>query len=118
MIAAMIGPVARVSNPCLGARVENPCYKALMSDSKNRFTNRVENYVKCRPDYPRKILAMLREKIALRPSWIVADVGSGTGISARMFLENGNSVFAIEPNAAMRAAAEEVLRGRAGFTSI
>lgn len=40
---------------------------------------------------------------------IVADVGSGTGISSEMFLVNGNVVFAIEPNREMREAAERLL---------
>ena len=46
----------------------------------------------------------------LRESSIVADIGAGTGISARLFLENGNEVFAVEPNAAMRDAAKEFLK--------
>lgn len=36
----------------------------------------------------------------------IADVGAGTGISARLFAERGAAVIAIEPNARMRAAAE------------
>ena len=35
--------------------------------------------------------------------WI-ADVASGTGIFTRLLLDSGNRVFAIEPNAEMRAA--------------
>jgi predicted O-methyltransferase YrrM len=46
----------------------------------------------------------------LRKDSIVADIGSGTGISAKLFLENGNPVFGVEPNAAMREAAEEFLK--------
>jgi ubiquinone/menaquinone biosynthesis C-methylase UbiE len=87
-------------------------------DSKQRFSNRVENYVKFRPDYPREILAMLRERVGLTPEWKIADIGSGTGISARMFLENGNEVFAVEPNPAMRAAAESTLGSSPKFHSI
>jgi SAM-dependent methyltransferase len=36
----------------------------------------------------------------------VADLGAGTGISARLIADRGPRVFAIEPNAAMRGAAE------------
>jgi SAM-dependent methyltransferase len=35
-----------------------------------------------------------------------------------MFLENGNRVFGVEPNAAMRSAAEELLSDFPGFTSV
>jgi SAM-dependent methyltransferase len=76
-----------------------------MSDSVERFSNRVENYVKYRPDYPREIITFLASNCGLKPDSVVADVGCGTGISSRMFLENGNRVIGVEPNAAMREAA-------------
>ncbi|HEX3358434.1 MAG TPA: class I SAM-dependent methyltransferase [Tepidisphaeraceae bacterium] len=87
-------------------------------DSKARFSNRVDDYVKYRPDYPRQILTLLHDRIGFSPSWKVADVGSGTGIASRMFLENGNEVFSVEPNAQMRAAAEEFLSDQPRFHSI
>jgi SAM-dependent methyltransferase len=89
-----------------------------MTDSTTRFSNRVENYVKYRPGYPKEILQLFRDEMGLNKSSVVADIGSGTGISARLFLENGNTVFGVEPNAAMRAAAEELLREFPGFRSI
>jgi len=67
-----------------------------------RFSDRVENYVRYRPGYPPEVLQLLRAKCGLRPEHIVADVASGTGIFTRLLLENGNSVFAVEPNAEMR----------------
>jgi SAM-dependent methyltransferase len=67
-----------------------------------RFSDRVENYVRYRPGYPPEVLDLLRAECGLRPSHIVADIASGTGIFTRLLLENGNSVFAVEPNAAMR----------------
>lgn len=83
--------------------------RGFMTDTVERFSNRVENYVKYRPGYPREILAHLADKAGLTPASIIADVGCGTGISARLFLANGNTVYGIEPNAAMRAAAMEQL---------
>lgn len=47
----------------------------------------------------------------------IADIGSGTGILSKMFLDHGNSVFAIEPNAEMRAAAEHAFSSFAKFHS-
>ncbi len=51
-------------------------------------------------------------------SGAVADVGSGTGIVSALLLAAGYDVVAVEPNAAMRSAAEQRLAGRTGFRSI
>jgi len=89
-----------------------------MSDTIERFSNRVENYVKYRPSYPKEVLDLFRKEMNLQTSSVVADIGSGTGISARLFLENGNTVFGIEPNAAMRNAAENYLQDFPNFKSV
>ncbi|MFY9907627.1 MAG: class I SAM-dependent methyltransferase [Terriglobales bacterium] len=70
--------------------------------STARFSDRVENYIRYRPGYPTQVLDLLRAECGLQPSHIVADVASGTGMFTRLLLENGNSVFAVEPNAEMR----------------
>ena len=67
-----------------------------------RFSDRVEDYVRYRPGYPPEVLDLLRAECELRPSHIVADIASGTGVFTRLLLENGNSVFAVEPNTEMR----------------
>ncbi|MBN1979899.1 MAG: class I SAM-dependent methyltransferase [Chitinivibrionales bacterium] len=74
-----------------------------------RFSNRVENYVKYRPRYPQELMPLLQKTINLNPSWRVADIGSGTGFSAEPFLKNGNTVYAIEPNEEMRQAGQRLL---------
>jgi ubiquinone/menaquinone biosynthesis C-methylase UbiE len=89
-----------------------------MSDTVERFSNRVANYVKYRPGYPREILEVFRDEMGLTENSVIADVGSGTGISAKVFLENGNAVFGVEPNAAMRAAAGEFLKDFPKFKSV
>jgi SAM-dependent methyltransferase len=83
-----------------------------------RFSDRVANYVKYRPGYPAGVLRLFEERLGLTPDSVIADIGSGTGLSARPFLDNGNTVYGVEPNAAMRAAAEEFLAGFSGFHSI
>ena len=80
-----------------------------MSDTIERFSNRVANYAKYRPDYPREILGVLRRECSLTKETVIADIGCGTGISSQMFLENGNRVFGVEPNEAMRTAAIKLL---------
>lgn len=83
-----------------------------------RFSDRVQNYVRYRPGYPPAVLEVLRAETGLAPGWAVADVGSGTGISAKLFLDAGHPVFAVEPNAEMRAAAEAMLGGDPRFRSV
>jgi SAM-dependent methyltransferase len=87
-------------------------------DPTQRFSSRVENYVKYRPGYPKAILALLRRDCGLSPASVIADIGSGTGLSARLFLANGNRVYGAEPNPEMRAAAERLLAKYSRFTSV
>jgi ubiquinone/menaquinone biosynthesis C-methylase UbiE len=88
------------------------------TDSKERFSNRVADYVRYRPGYPRAVLELLRDECALTPESVVADVGSGTGILTRLLLENGNAVYGIEPNAEMRQAGAEFLAAYPKFRSV
>ena len=89
-----------------------------MKDSVNRFSNRVENYAKYRPGYPPGVIDILKSDCGLTEASIIADVGSGTGILSELFLQNGNPLFGIEPNAAMRSAAERSLTEYKKFVSI
>ncbi|HEX8733727.1 MAG TPA: class I SAM-dependent methyltransferase [Pyrinomonadaceae bacterium] len=89
-----------------------------MSNTVERFTNRVANYVKYRPTYPKEVLRFLKDELNLQSDSIIADVGSGTGILTKIFLENGNTVYGVEPNAAMRAAAEDFLKDFPNFKSV
>lgn len=89
-----------------------------MKDTIERFSNRVANYVKYRPGYPSAVLEFFCSELGLTPRSIVADIGSGTGLSAKLFLENGNKVYCVEPNASMRDAAEEFLKEHPNFVSI
>jgi len=83
-----------------------------------RFSDRVENYVRYRPGYPAEVLDLLRVECGLRPSHVVADVASGTGVFSRLLLENGNSVFAVEPNAEMREMGAHQLDGYDHLVSV
>ncbi len=83
-----------------------------------RFSNRVDNYIRYRPGYPPGVLDLFRGEMDLRLESVIADIGSGTGISSKMFLENGNEVFGVEPNDAMRSAGEKFLGDFPKFRSI
>ncbi|HVM74081.1 MAG TPA: class I SAM-dependent methyltransferase [Candidatus Saccharimonadales bacterium] len=87
-------------------------------DAKQRFSNRAEDYARYRPGYPREVLRLLSTWCHLLPHHVIADVGSGTGLLSQVFLENGNRVFGVEPNAEMRAAGEEYLKRYPQFTSV
>ncbi len=89
-----------------------------MSDSVKRFSSRVANYAKFRPTYPAALLDILNSDCGLKRDSVVADVGSGTGILCRLFLENGNTVFGIEPNTSMRLNAEQTLWNFTNFLSV
>lgn len=88
------------------------------TDATQRFSSRVENYVRYRPGYPVEVLALLRSECGLTPDSIIADIASGTGIFTRLLLDNGNRVFGVEPNPDMRKAGEEFLAAYPRFTSV
>jgi SAM-dependent methyltransferase len=88
------------------------------SDAKQRFSNRVADYVRYRPGYPREVLELLHTWCSLRPEHAIADIGSGTGLLSKLFLDHGNRVFGVEPNAEMRGGGEEFLSGYPNFTSV
>jgi SAM-dependent methyltransferase len=88
------------------------------SDAKQRFSSRVADYVRYRPRYPEAVLDFLNAECGLRPEHAVADIGSGTGFLSELFLGNGNFVFGVEPNEAMRQAGQRCLAGYSRFASV
>jgi SAM-dependent methyltransferase len=86
--------------------------------STARFSDRVDDYVRYRPDYPPALVAWLHNEHGVGTDWLVADIGAGTGISSKMLLDAGYRVIAVEPNAPMRAAAESWLAGHANFSAV
>lgn len=85
---------------------------------KERFSDRAAYYVRYRPSYPTAVYAHRQTHCNLTPDSIIADIGSGTGLLAQLFLERGNTVYGIEPNQAMREAGENYLAEYATFHSI
>jgi SAM-dependent methyltransferase len=89
-----------------------------MNDPTRRFSTRVDNYVKSRPGYPPEILTLLAEQCGLAIDSVIADIGSGTGPLAELFLRHGNPVIGVEPNREMREAGERLLREYSRFRSL
>ncbi|MGH9742403.1 MAG: class I SAM-dependent methyltransferase [Candidatus Acidiferrum sp.] len=88
------------------------------ADSKQRFSIRVADYLRYRPGYPSGVRDILRAECGLKSGHAIADIGSGTGFLSELFLKNGNRVFGVEPNEAMRQAGEEYLASYDSFTSV
>jgi SAM-dependent methyltransferase len=88
------------------------------SDVTQRFSDRVEHYVRHRPDYPPQLIEWLHGVCHVDPAAAVADVGAGTGISSRLFLDAGHPVIAVEPNAPMRQAAIDWLGHERRFRAV
>ncbi|MCP4300658.1 MAG: class I SAM-dependent methyltransferase [Gammaproteobacteria bacterium] len=89
-----------------------------MTDSTQRFSKRVEDYVRYRPGYPAGLVPRLLEETGLGAGAVVADIGSGTGIFTHLLLQQDLRVYAIEPNAPMREAAKALLGDNPQFTSV
>lgn len=83
-----------------------------------RFSNRAGDYRRHRPGYPAAVAGLMRDACGLREGAEIADIGAGTGIFTRVLLEAGFEVTAVEPNDAMRSAAEEELREFPRFHSV
>jgi SAM-dependent methyltransferase len=89
-----------------------------LPDTTRRFSDRVQDYVRYRPDYPAELLPMLVKETGFSSKSVVADIGSGTGKLAMLFLDYGNVVYGVEPNDEMRLAAEDLLAGYDNFRSL
>lgn len=83
--------------------------RTVSRDPTQRFTDRVDDYVRYRPRYPDALVTYLAQEAELTPESIVADIGSGTGFLAEVFARHGCEVYGVEPNAAMRTAGEALL---------
>ncbi len=80
-----------------------------MTAVTERFTGHAAAYAAARPSYPQTLATDLQQRLHLPDTTVVADLGSGTGLSSEIFLRIGWTVLGVEPNAAMRATAENYL---------
>lgn len=87
-------------------------------DSKKLFSNRVDDYVKYRPTYPTEAIDYLYDIVKLRRTSTVADIGSGTGIFAKLLVERGTNVIAVEPNQEMREASQQLMEHVPNFRAV
>ena len=71
-----------------------------------RFSDRVQDYVHFRPTYPAAAIDAILAGLGAPQRLTAADVGAGTGISARLLADRGVHVVAVEPNVDMRRGAD------------
>jgi SAM-dependent methyltransferase len=90
----------------------------LSTDRSSRFAGRVADYERGRPGYPEALFDALVALAGLAPGAAVADLGAGTGLATEPLVRRGLRVFAVEPNAEMRAAAERRLGGSPGLAFV
>ena len=81
------------------------------------FSDKVQDYIRYRPTYPRELLSLMEREMSFGPESIIADIGSGTGLLTELFVSNGNLTYAIEPNHEMRYAADEILGSYPNYRS-
>lgn len=86
-------------------------------DSKERFSNKVANYVKYRPSYPPEYIGYLLDGVGLSGA-AVADVGAGTGILTGLLAPGVGKIYAVEPNFNMRSACVEHCGKFGNFTAV
>lgn len=74
-------------------------------NATQRFCGRADAYGTHRPGYPPQVFEDLFDGLGDPRGLVVADVGAGTGISTSLLAARVSQVFAVEPNADMRAQA-------------
>jgi ubiquinone/menaquinone biosynthesis C-methylase UbiE len=89
-----------------------------MKDNTKRFSDRVENYIKYRPDYPKDFVQYLFNNVGMCENSTVADIGSGTGILTELLVDKVKTIYAVEPNKEMRLASENSLHKNKNYISI
>src|SRR5262245_45997301 len=80
-------------------------------DTVNRFSQKASDYGHARWDYAAAAIDVVFSECKLDGNSVVADIGAGTGMLARRFVGRVRELFAVEPNAEMRAFAAREARG-------
>ena len=65
--------------------------------NEHNFSGKAQFY-NSRPTYPQECIDYLVNKFGLSSNNVIADVGAGTGILTKPFLNMGCSAYAVEPN--------------------
>ena len=88
-----------------------------MSNNINTHAGKAESYDLGRPEYPDTYFDFLYSEAGFTSSDIIADIGCGTGKITKHFLDRGNKLIAIEPDADMLRIADKKLRSYPNYSS-
>jgi ubiquinone/menaquinone biosynthesis C-methylase UbiE len=89
-----------------------------IKDPTTIFTGKAASYNRFRWDYAPGAIAAVLNMSAVTKKSVMADIGSGTGILTRHFLDKVEVVYAVEPNQAMRRVAKIRHGAHPAFRSI
>ena len=84
----------------------------------DRYTARAAAYSRCRWDYTEEAVEAFTRECGLPKDATIADIGSGTGMVTRQFVDRVRIVFAVEPNAEMRGLATDSLRAHRAYQEV
>lgn len=71
-------------------------------DTKTVFSRKAEKYAKYRWDYAPQSTQTLIEITRISTESVLADIGAGSGILTRHFIDRAGRIYAIEPNVELR----------------
>ena len=77
-----------------------------MLDPAALFSSKAETYDRFRWDYAPSAIEYILDRTGVNSGYLMADIGAGTGILTRHFLDSVKAVYAVEPNKSMRDVAE------------
>ena len=77
-----------------------------LSGNLVRFSGFADRYDRYRPSPPPVLMDILAQLAHASPPRLVVDIGSGTGLSTRLWAGRADKVIGVEPNADMRGQAE------------
>jgi len=86
-------------------------------DPTKRFSNRVESYIRYRPDYPPTVIELLQQDYGLSAEDELADMGAGVGHTAKLFAPHVGYIYAIEPNEEMNLALQQQMKHVPNFSA-
>lgn len=84
----------------------------------DRFSGFADVYDRYRPHPPAILADILTQLAGTGRPVLIADLGSGTGLSTALWLGRADEVVGVEPNADMRAVAEGRLADQAAGTTV
>jgi SAM-dependent methyltransferase len=82
------------------------------------YTDKVSAYARYRWEYAPEAVNAFALRCGLSIEWVVADIGSGTGMVAQHLVDRVGTLYCVEPNAAMRQVATASLGIHASYREV